>query len=147
MAIGEEGNGQPPHRILFPRKNSEPCLWFLLRSKPSMLCNSMKILLARKATGNHLMNSTSLEKTQSPVSGFCYTRNRVCNAKNALMRSRGVGCLSRRLLVLQQAPPTARPPCSVLKVLKLLTAGSGNTAYNYNLILDNDYLPVLIESR
>ena len=24
--------------------------------------------------------STSLEKTQSPVSGFCYVRNRVCNA-------------------------------------------------------------------
>ena len=26
------------------------------------------------------MNSTSLEKTQSPVSGFCNARNRVCNA-------------------------------------------------------------------
>ena len=25
------------------------------------------------------MNSTSLEKIQSPVSGFCYVRNRVCN--------------------------------------------------------------------
>ena len=26
--------------------------------------------------GNHLIKSTSLEKTQSPVSGFCYVRNR-----------------------------------------------------------------------
>ena len=26
------------------------------------------------------MNSTSLEKTQRPVSGFCYARNRVCDA-------------------------------------------------------------------
>ena len=33
----------------------------------------------RKATGNHLIKSTSLEKTQSPVSGFCHARNRVCN--------------------------------------------------------------------
>ena len=36
-AIGEEGNGKPPHE------------------------------------------STSLERTQSPVAGFCYARNRVCN--------------------------------------------------------------------
>ena len=26
------------------------------------------------------MDSISLEKTQSPVSGFCHSRNRVCNA-------------------------------------------------------------------
>ena len=26
------------------------------------------------------MNSTSLEETQNPVSGSCYTRNRVCSA-------------------------------------------------------------------
>ena len=32
-AIGEEDNGKPPHKIHFPRKNSGPCLWFLLRSK------------------------------------------------------------------------------------------------------------------
>ena len=43
----------------------------------------LKTPLARKATGNHLMRSTSLGKTQSPVSGFCYARNRVCNAVNA----------------------------------------------------------------
>ena len=45
-----------------------------------MLWNSMKILLARKAMGNHLMNSTSAEKIQSPVSGFCVAGNRVCNS-------------------------------------------------------------------
>ena len=43
-------------------------------------CIAFKTLLVGKATGNHLINSTSLEKTQSPVSGFCYARNRVCNA-------------------------------------------------------------------
>ena len=36
--------------------------------------------LARKATGNHLMNSTSLEKLQIPASGFCDARNRACDA-------------------------------------------------------------------
>ena len=30
--------------------------------------------------GNQLMNSISLEKAQSPGSGFCYARNRVCSA-------------------------------------------------------------------
>ena len=35
-AIGEEGNGKPPHEFHFLRKNSEPCLWFLLRLKSSM---------------------------------------------------------------------------------------------------------------
>ena len=29
-AIGEEGNGKSPHNVPFPRKNSEPCRWFLL---------------------------------------------------------------------------------------------------------------------
>ena len=43
-------------------------------------CVIFKTPLVRKATGNHLMNSTSLEKTQSPVSGFCYAPSRVCNA-------------------------------------------------------------------
>ena len=40
---------------------------------------TIKAPLVRKATGNHLVKSTSLEKTRSPVSGFCYGRNRVCN--------------------------------------------------------------------
>ena len=40
-------------------------------------CVAFKTPLVRKATGNHLMNSTSLERTQSAVSGFCYARNRV----------------------------------------------------------------------
>ena len=43
-------------------------------------CVTLKAPFMRKATENHIMNSTSLEKTQSPVSGFCYARNRVCNA-------------------------------------------------------------------
>ena len=62
------------------KKNTEPCLWFLLRSKSYMLWNIIGILLVRKATGNHLIKSTSLEKTQNPVSGFCYARNRVRSA-------------------------------------------------------------------
>ena len=33
-----------------------------------------------EGNGSHLIKSTSLEETQSPVSGFCYARNRVCNA-------------------------------------------------------------------
>ena len=45
-------------------------------------CVTLKTPLVRKATGNHLMNSTSLENTQSPVSGFCYAPNGVCFAVN-----------------------------------------------------------------
>ena len=33
-------------------------------------CVTFLAQLAREATGNHLMNSTSLEKTQSPFPGF-----------------------------------------------------------------------------
>ena len=40
---------------------------------------TIKTPLVRKATGNHLIKSTSLEKAQSPVSGFCYPRNPVCD--------------------------------------------------------------------
>ena len=40
----------------------------------------MKIPLARKEMENHLISPTSLDEIQSPVSGFCYARNRVCNA-------------------------------------------------------------------
>ena len=36
-----------------------------------------KTPLVRIAMRNHLVRSTSLESTQSPVSGFCYARNRV----------------------------------------------------------------------
>ena len=32
----EEGNEKPPRKNNFPRKNSEPCVWFMLRSKSSM---------------------------------------------------------------------------------------------------------------
>ena len=47
-------------------------------------CFTYKTPSVRKATVNHLMNSTSLEKTQSPISGFCSARNRVCNAVSFL---------------------------------------------------------------
>ena len=45
-------------------------------------CVTFKTPLVMKAMGNHLMNSTSLENTQSPVSGFCYARNRVWSVVN-----------------------------------------------------------------
>ena len=35
-AIDEEGNGKPPEKIYLPRKNSKPCLCFLLRLRSSM---------------------------------------------------------------------------------------------------------------
>ena len=47
---------------------------------PNPTLVTIKMPLAREAMGNHLMKSTSLEKTRSPVSGFCYAQNRVCNA-------------------------------------------------------------------
>ena len=40
---------------------------------------TIKTPLVKKATGNHFIESTSLETTQCPVYGLCYTRNRVCN--------------------------------------------------------------------
>ena len=42
--------------------------------------DTFKTPLVMKATGNYLMNSISLEKTQSLVSGFRYARNRECDA-------------------------------------------------------------------
>ena len=42
-------------------------------------CVPFITLFVRKATGNHLMNSTTLEKSQSLVSGFYYARDRICN--------------------------------------------------------------------
>ena len=53
-------------------------------------CVTFKTPLVRKASGNHLMNSTSLENTQSAISGFCYARNRVCNAVLFLINEEGV---------------------------------------------------------
>ena len=45
----------------------------------SCRCQSANIMV-RKATGSHLKKATSLEKTQSPVSHFCYLQNQVCDA-------------------------------------------------------------------
>ena len=44
--------------------------------------------LVRKATGNHLIKFHFPRKAQSPVSGFCYARNGVCNAVNLRTCSR-----------------------------------------------------------
>ena len=38
---------------------------------------TIKTQFVRKATGSHIIKSTSLEKTRSPVSAFCYARNQV----------------------------------------------------------------------
>ena len=43
-------------------------------------CVTMKTPSVRKATGDQLIKSYSLEATQSPVTGFFYARNRVCDA-------------------------------------------------------------------
>ena len=37
--VGEEGNGEPPHKIHLPRLNSDPSLLFLLCSKSGMQCS------------------------------------------------------------------------------------------------------------
>ena len=42
-------------------------------------CVTIEMSLARKVMESHLIKSTSLENTQTPVSGFCYARNRVRN--------------------------------------------------------------------
>ena len=69
--IAEEGNGRPPDNVHF-HKN--------LRAL-SLVSAALEIeyvtSLVRKATGNHLIKSTYLEKAQSPVSGFCCARHRV----------------------------------------------------------------------
>ena len=41
-------------------------------------CVTLKNVIGEEGDGNHLMNSTSLEKSQSPVSGFYDARNREC---------------------------------------------------------------------
>ena len=40
---------------------------------------TIKMPLVRKLTGYHFIKPTSLEKTLSPVSSFCFARNRVCD--------------------------------------------------------------------
>ena len=60
-------------------ENSEHCLWFLLCSKSSMLCSIPIVTLYLYI---YPYQNLLLMKTQSTVSGFCYARNRVCNAVN-----------------------------------------------------------------
>ena len=61
----------------------------------SSMCH-LKNAIGEEAIGSHLMTSTSLEKTQSPVSGFCSTRNRVCNAAEIGNKKRDI--ISRSLM-------------------------------------------------
>ena len=44
--IGMESKEKPLHTIQFPRRDSEPCLWFLLCLKWSMQC-SLKVKLSQ----------------------------------------------------------------------------------------------------
>ena len=67
--------------------------WLCVRTHTTWIASSnparvpIKTPLARKATGSHLVKSTSLGETQSPVSAFCYDRNRICNAVQSLFAS------------------------------------------------------------
>ena len=58
-------------------ENSEHCLWFLLFSKSSMLCSIPIVTLYLYM---HKNSNLLVMKPQSPVSGFCYARNRECYA-------------------------------------------------------------------
>ena len=49
-AICEEGNGKPPREFHFPRRNSERCLWFLLRSTSSVQRSRIQIRRRRNTT-------------------------------------------------------------------------------------------------
>ena len=51
-------------------------------------CVTIKSPFVRKGMGDHLIKSSSLEKSQSPVSGFCYARNRVCDVVFMLLQIR-----------------------------------------------------------
>ena len=64
--IGEEGNGKPPHKIHFPRKNSKLCLWFLLRSKSS-LQSSERIYKFHSASKNSPSKDTNLRIVTSRI--------------------------------------------------------------------------------
>ena len=45
----------------------------------SSMCHFQNAI-GEETTGSRLLNSTSLENTQRPVSGFFYTRDRACSA-------------------------------------------------------------------
>ena len=49
----------------------------VMSSNPTRV--TIKMALTREAMESHLIKPTSLEKTQSILSGFCYILNRVCN--------------------------------------------------------------------
>ena len=84
----------------FPGRNSEPCLWFLLRSKFRMLWNSMKRILVRKASGNHLMNSISLGEAQNSCLWF------LLRSKSSMQRS--IPIVQYRISIVSIGPPEAQ---------------------------------------
>ena len=97
MPLARKAKGNNPIWSTFLR-NSEPYLFFLLRLKSSMLCSQFQEIHFPRNTQSPVSGFcyarnracfavdfkkyTSVEKTQSPVSGFCYARNRVCFAVN-----------------------------------------------------------------
>ena len=68
--------------------------WLSVRTRNTEVASSTparviaKVSLVRKATGKYLMKSISLEIAQSPVSGFCYARNRGCSAVFIIAKGR-----------------------------------------------------------
>ena len=69
-------------------------------SKRGVVCSypahvTIKTPLARKATRNYFINPTFLQKTNSPVSGFCYPRNGICDAFEQTMFHRSEELVAR----------------------------------------------------
>ena len=65
-----QGNGEPPNKVHFNRKNSGPCLWFLLSLKPSMPyipCNAIdKRTPSRKNELSHTDSKPGTHQGGSP---------------------------------------------------------------------------------
>ena len=76
-SIGEEGNGKPPHTFHVPRKDSEPCLWLLLRSKSSMQRSFLLVLDKETpfAEAESQPPPSALRRltTKVRLSNFCYS--------------------------------------------------------------------------
>ena len=55
---------------------------------------TIKAPLVRKANGNHLIKSTSLDKSESPVSGFCLAELEIVFAMQSQIATGGSDCSS-----------------------------------------------------
>ena len=75
--IGKQGNEDPSHDINLPMQISEPYVRPLPTSNRSRLKTAVNTQSVRKATGKHLSSAHRNKNSPVPVSGFCYTRNRV----------------------------------------------------------------------